>query len=341
MLFIGCFVLLAMVSVSSAATLTVDRHGNGDHITIQDALFAADWGDEVVVLPGVYLENLVMVSGVHLTSLEGPAETIIDGQGTRCIEVPQCAPGTAISGLTLTNGGGEQGGGIWVFDNSAVEISGNIISNCKVRYEGAGIHVQRYSYASIHHNRFLNNSSPMAAAISVIVYSSVEIRDNEFVGNRSEIRAAAIGVHESHAEIVDNRLFDNVGGQTTGNVDFYKATGRVSNNVFVGNVGTEGGASCVAVRHGSSRVTIVRNIFAENTGGPALLTDACQSVSCNIFWENTEPHTGLCPPIGQEGNLQVDPVLCPDNRGYAEESSPCLTMRCGRIGLSRQPKNGN
>ncbi len=331
---IRCVSLLMLASASQAATFTVDPHGNADFLNIQEALFAANHGDEVVVMPGVYLENLIMTSGVRLSSLEGPDTTIIDGQGHKCFEIAQAAPGTAVVGFTITNGGSMQGGGFWVFDNSAVEIADNVISNCHVGYEGAGIHVQRYSYANIHHNRFVNNSSPLTAAISVIVYSSAEIRSNVFLENSSETRGAAIGVHESHVEVVDNMFLDNRGGQTTGNVDFYKATGRISNNVFQGNTGTDGGASCVAIRHASSRVTVVRNVFANNTGGPALLTEACQAVSCNIFWENTADHAGLCPPIGQEGNIKADPLLCGEHRGQVRANSPGQTIRCGPIGLT-------
>ncbi len=334
-----CAIVLVLAFASQAptalaATITVDPHGSGDHLNIQDALFAAQHGDEVVVMPGVYLENLIMTSGVRLSSLEGPEHTIIDGQGHKCFEAVQCAPGTAVIGFTVTNGGSMQGGAFWVFDNSYLEIADNVISNCRVGYEGAGVHAQRYSYANIHGNQFHNNSSPMTAAISVIVHSSADIRSNVFRENSSENRGAAIGVHESHVEVVDNFFVDNRGGVTTGNVDFYKATGLVSNNVFQGNTSTEAGASCVAIRHASSRVTVVRNVFAHNPGGPALLTVACQAVSCNIFWGNTSNYAGLCPPVGQDNNIEADPRLCAEHPGFLMTDSPGRAIKCGPIGFS-------
>ena len=76
---------------------------------IQDCIEAAMDGDDCVVAPGTYLENINFLGkAINLHSVEGAEETIInaDGSGT----VVTCDSGedfnTVISGFTITGGTG-------------------------------------------------------------------------------------------------------------------------------------------------------------------------------------------------------------------------------------------
>jgi len=62
---------------------------------------------------------------------------------------------------------------------------------------------------------------------------------------------------------------------------------------------SSGGTSGMAVRQDDSQVIVTRNIFSGNLGGPALKTTKCQTVTCNIFWNNSVDHAGMCPPLGK------------------------------------------
>lgn len=328
----GVVTPLLAVTLVSAATIVVDPSDGGHAITIQAGIGLAAAGDTVLVLPGVYAENIVLASGVALHARDGFADTIIDGQGGKCIEARRCAAGTRVVGFTLTNGGTFEGGGVAVYDNTEIEIAHNLIINQKVEFGGAGVWVQRYSHAMIHHNRFEKTSSHLASAIAVIVYSSADIRHNEFVNNESAAHAAAIGAHESHLVVVNNLFANNRSGGDSGTVDFFKSSGQVFNNTFIGNSGGPAGASALAIRDDASMVGVARNLFVNQTGGPALLTEACQPVFCNIFWENETDHGGVCPPIDQDGNIVADPHLIPGPQGRVAPDSPCLSLYCGPVG---------
>lgn len=334
--FIQCVMWFAgtwwSTSACMATTITVNPTGAGSAVTIQEGLCQAAVGDTVLVWPGVYAENIVHRSGVTLLSRSGHHETIIDGQGGKCIKADHCASGTRVVGFTLSNGGSLEGGGVWVVNNSEIEIAHNLVINHNVEFGGAGVWVQRYSHALIHHNRFENTTSHLASAIAVIVFSSADIRNNVFANNTSAAHGAAIGTHKSHVVVVENLFINNQSAGDAGTVDFFKSTGQVFNNTFVGNSGGPDGASGVAVRGATSHVSITRNLFANHTGGPVLLTESCQEVTCNIFWQNSTHYAGLCPPIGQEGNLETDPLLIAGENGRFEAQSPCQTSLCGHVG---------
>lgn len=98
-----------------ANTIVVDPGGGGDATTIQEGINLASFGDEVLVVPDTYYENLIMESGIALRSMSGPEVTIVDGAGSRCIECSQCSQGTVIDGFTLRNAGGGSAGGVVTF----------------------------------------------------------------------------------------------------------------------------------------------------------------------------------------------------------------------------------
>jgi hypothetical protein len=135
--------LISMFLTSSvlADTWTVDDDGKADFNNIQAAVDAASNGDEIVVMPGTYTSSgsyVVNMNGkeVLLRSQEGPQSTIVSGQNQRTVFY--CGnnetTSTIISGFTITQGSGSQGGGI------RCEVSSPRIENCRIvdNYAGQG-----------------------------------------------------------------------------------------------------------------------------------------------------------------------------------------------------------
>jgi len=325
-----------------ASTIIVDPGGGGDATTIQGGLDLASAGDMVQVLPGTYVENLVMVSGVWLCSASGPETAIIDGSGGDCcIRCNRCAPGTRIDGFTITNGGGYCAGGILIFDNSHVEVLKNIIRNNHTSYEGAGVQVQRYSYGYIHDNQFLDNLTYHSCAISVIVYSQATIENNLFKNNVSEFLSGGIGLNEASVEIAGNVFLYNKSVNGAAIHAVHPGTSaNIHHNTFLFNRGTGGGGTGILVYDGATMFAS-NNLFGWNHGTPAVISDSYSNLvlGCNDVWENDIDYFGIPDPTGTNGNVRIDPLVCAPLSDEAALShySPLLAGPCGYIGANPVP----
>ncbi len=129
---------------------------------IQDAIDAAEPGDQIIVTNGVYstggravppylLTNRVVVDkAVMVQSVNGPEVTVIQGNQPIADSAVRCAyltNGAALIGFTLTNGATrswgdwfseESGGGVWC-ESSSVVISNCVLTGNLADSEGGGV----------------------------------------------------------------------------------------------------------------------------------------------------------------------------------------------------------
>ena len=143
--------VLGVASPSWAET----RNVPGDYPTIQEAIEAARDGDEVLVAPGTYVENIDFLGkAITVRSAGGPAVTVIDGsaltlgpgQGSVVTFETNEGPDSVIEGFTLTKGTGNSGpffragGGICSISSSPTFRDNTIVANPATTF-----HIDTYS----------------------------------------------------------------------------------------------------------------------------------------------------------------------------------------------------
>ncbi|MCF7913524.1 MAG: hypothetical protein K9M99_13470, partial [Candidatus Cloacimonetes bacterium] len=174
------YVIVLMLLIFTIFTycdeLIVDIEGNYEYTSIQAAVTAAEDGDEIIVHPGTYYENVdLMGKQLELKSLFAVtgerhyiSETIINGNETgSCIySLDGGDVSLIIIGFTLTGGSGTEylttgiyyGGGLYLQDNDAELFSCIIENNIKLDC-GGGIALCHESNLEISDTIIRNNTA--------------------------------------------------------------------------------------------------------------------------------------------------------------------------------------
>ncbi len=123
----SALILALALAAAGWGAIIVDGDGGGDYLTIREGVdAAADYGDTVIVMPGIYgdtylsivcdfdvLVNVHFAKNLTLISSGGPAVTILDGQdetwyGIVASPEPEFGylfPPPVVEGFTVLNGG--------------------------------------------------------------------------------------------------------------------------------------------------------------------------------------------------------------------------------------------
>ncbi len=271
---------------------------------IQEALDAAGPGDTVLVAPGVYRENVVLLerhAGVVLRAEGAPDATILDGDGRgSAIYAHGTGDATRIEGFTITNG-----------------------------VEGQG--------------RELYAAGVLGGGVTILEAASPAITGNVLRGNRGE-RGGGIACNGSARPLVSENLFLENEALETGGGFFAGFRGggamlHLSGNTFAYNRAAEGGA--VFDDGGLSRLEVRACIFYGNTadqsgGGLVCFGAYNQTINdCNAFWANEPDDMTDCSVVTHA--VLADPRFCdPESDDFhLRDESPCAPLNnpaCGLIG---------
>jgi hypothetical protein len=159
--------LISAVAVAGAAEWIVDDDGPADFQTIQEAILAAyvRSGDTLTVRPGIYRENLYLLSkDLVVRSERGAFVTVIDGGAAgSVVMLENRGAATRIEGFTIRNGRDQTGGGVWIFGGGPVVtrniIEGNSAIGGSLGYAyGGGVEIYS-SAATITYNVIRGNTA--------------------------------------------------------------------------------------------------------------------------------------------------------------------------------------
>ncbi len=324
-------------------TLSVPK----DLPTIQRAIAVSRHGETVVVLPGLYFENIHFLGkNIVLQSLE-PGDpntvndTMIDGGGWGPVVT---LAGTedetsALIGFTIRRGEGYYGGGVnagilnglWTM-RARTRIEKNVLVSNNAAGAGGGVFA---SEGLIQQNRFLENSAKWGGGL---YGCKGTIQGNLFSANRAVYDGG--GVCECEGEIVANIVTGNSGhGIAT-------SDGLIANNLVIGNRASGGLWACGG--------WIINNTIVQNSSdwvGGGIASCVGEIVNC-ILWGNQAPgpefYDSSLPTYsciqdwtgGGEGNIALDPhFVDPDKGDYHLKSwSPCVDAGDPSFPFSDEPE---
>ena len=277
---------LEVIRRSDPLAVTVPRiiKVPSDARTIQRALSFAVNGDEIVVSPGTYPENIHLCGTDVILRSSNPddptvvASTIIDGSGLgpTVSFTGDETPGCVLSGFTITGGSAKDGGGVY----------------------GGG--EGRRCHATIQKNVIRHNTAYSGAGGS---FCDGVIRNNRIFSNYAQ--RAGGGLSHCRGRIEGNLIAGNIGTIWGGGLK--DCPGLIQNNTIVSNSALGGGWPWFAGFGGGLHECpgIIRNcIFWGNTAqaGSQVHTASTPTYSCIQDWTDGE---GLSPS-GYEGNIASD-----------------------------------
>ncbi|MBC04484.1 MAG: hypothetical protein CMJ34_14455 [Phycisphaerae bacterium] len=228
----------AVAFAAAAETITVCDRGC-DHVTIQDAIDAADEeGDVIEIGPGVWRENLATNKQLILRGA-GPDLTIIDGSDgpigwSPCLMVSEDFDGWRtrerfrVESMTLRGGSGAEifglvrGGGVYI-EFVPVTFSNVVIEDCEVRslgeftVEGIGGAICNYFGDVMVESSVLRNNSAFTLGGAIFsTHGPLRIVDTVIEGNIGEVDGGAILADESPMSIERSTICGNSSDQIVG-----------------------------------------------------------------------------------------------------------------------------
>jgi len=233
------FLLVAVFLFLSPIVSSSDIYVPDDHVTIQHAINAAVDGDNVIVRPGEYVENINFLGkAITVISEWGPHVTSIDGNDAGSVVTFNSGEGTdsKLEGFTIMNGLSNIGAGIACMNGSGPAITHNVIrdntvpglygggiccdggsspvitnntikGNAAVIY-GGGIHCNNQCNPRIYNNYITENSSGSGGGICAF-YSDPLISSNIITNNIADLYGGGINCLNCGSIVVNNIISDN------------------------------------------------------------------------------------------------------------------------------------
>ncbi len=258
-----------LIATASAHQFHVDdnrqERPDATFANVQEAIEAAEPGDEIIVHPGTYYGTLrfagknVRVRSADPSDADVVRATVLDAQIFDSVIVFDGTEGTTCTlvGFTITNGQAENGGGIRTEGRgpTLATIRGNIIRKNTALMRGGGIY---FCGGLIENNTIEDNITLFGGGVYQCtgpVRANLIRRNQAFEGGglsqcrgpiednviqANDARTVGGGLDTCLGPVRRNHIVENVAGESGGGL--YRCLGAIENNVIERNTALEGAA---------------------------------------------------------------------------------------------------
>jgi hypothetical protein len=291
----GVVTSMLLTGNAFSGTWIVSTKGKADFNNIQGAINAASNGDEVLVMPGYYNEQInFQGKGITILSNNGPQDTVIDGNGAgSVVSFTSGEPAEAtLQGFTVTGGTGTwipnvdgavdiAGGGILVMNSSATIVDCNIQENFLYTQPNYGVY---------------NNAAGAGVYVEngTLLLDACLINENTATGTHAQssytyafIVGAGVGSLDSTLTMRDCEVTNNTGSTTATNPAW------IHSGIYGVGVSVRGGNASIEHCHIGSNHGSVRSLGTVGSGvflfgvGVASIHEASVTVSNSTIENNT------------------------------------------------------
>ncbi len=336
--------VLFTVTLCLADTIVVDCNGGGDFLTIQDGIDAAEDGDVVFVLDGVYSDyedRDLHWQNKHITvrSVYGPDDCIIEGEGYgdyyRAFNLTDSSINNddLIYGFTIRDFGfnqysGINKGAVILCDNGASPtISNCIIEDCTFynttgpNHYGLGIAIYCEGNTIVEDCIIRNNEGiDVEGGVAIACKGDVTIQNNAIYGN-------TIMSYLGYTTTVDRQgiaiyiLADENNSPTIDNNSIYNNYQDDNGPISVGEGSLIYAEFDISWNYNDDPIEITNNrIYNNEPQNLIYLTDNAEITICdNLIYENTCIYSssaiciGHCPSYSSSDSYIIDNNTIVDN----------------------------
>jgi predicted outer membrane repeat protein len=238
-LFFCALVLAVTAAGASCRTWTVNPDGSGDAPSIKAALYYGASGDTVLLGDGTFTgrdntEVSYRGKAIVVKSAGGnPHACIIDCMGSETnwsrgfLFYFGEGPGSVLQGVTVTNGYGYEGGGIWCWGSSPT-IRDVILSSNTALYSGGGIYCGGGSSPGLSNVTVYGNAAPDGSGLFCISGSSPRI-NSTIIAYNGDGGSVEIVDGDCFPDFACCDIYGNVGGDWIGPIGVqYGVAGNVA-----------------------------------------------------------------------------------------------------------------
>lgn len=292
--------LAGLSPLAAADTITVGPGlGQFDHLTITAAIVAASNGDEIVIEPGLYPENIVINSkNITLRRSDTPGEVILFGQNIgRVVEINDST--VTLRGLTVTGGRAANDAGIRAPSPTVLIVEDCLIENNTATTVTGGIFAGRRLV--MRDSIVRNNSSPTIAGGVALQGGGPHLIENCVFENNSagtsdtashHSGALSVDVNTRQVVVTDTVFVNNSSTGRGGAVTAFNGAIRFDRCTFDSNSSTRGGALWIS---DGDTVQAFNCLFVENDAtafGGAVFNEQVFSAVNSTFVGNTDISSG-------------------------------------------------